>query len=309
VVLLVGPFMVPVSGAAGEATAASLAAENGHFVDVDGLTVYYERSGNGEPAIVLLHGFGASVYSWRGVMPVLAEVGTIIAYDRPAFGFTERPMPSDWQGSTNPYRDSSQPDLLVGLLDELDIEQAILIGHSAGGRVAVLTALTYPERVAALILVDPALYGGLTPPWLRVLSSLPQVNRMGPLLTRGVQDRGRQIIERAWHDPARVTDAIVTSYREPLQLANWDRALWEYTKVAGDMRVEDRLGELDLPVLVVTGDDDRVVPAEKSMQAARDIPGAQLVVFPDCGHVPAEECPQEFLAAVQPFLAGLLPRP
>jgi pimeloyl-ACP methyl ester carboxylesterase len=63
------------------------------------------------------------------------------------------------------------------------------------------------------------------------------------------------------------------------------------------------LEELDLPVLVVTGEDDQVVPTEESVQAAEDIPGAQLAVFPDCGHVPNEECPEAFLDAVEPFLA------
>ena len=137
-----------------------LAAENGSFVEVSDLTVYTEQVGEGQPAIILLHGYGASVYSWRGVMPPLAEFGTVIAYDRPAFGFTERPLPAEWKGNINPYRSSSQPEILIGLMDELGIEQAVLVGHSAGGRVAVLTALTYPERISALVLVGPCLVWG-----------------------------------------------------------------------------------------------------------------------------------------------------
>ena len=304
-VLLVGPFFLPVSGARGTATPAELAAENGSFVEVGNLTVYTEQEGEGQPVIILLHGYGASVYSWRGVMPALAKYGTVIAYDRPAFGFTERPLPAEWKGQDSPYRDSAQPALLVGLMDELGIEQAILVGHSAGGRVAVLTALTYPERMSALVLVDPAVYGEMSPGWLQVLSGVPQVDRLAPFLARSIQDRGVDIIYRAWHNPDLVTDDVVAAYKEPLQLASWDRALWEYSKVAGDAAVGDRLGELDLPVLVVTGDDDQVVPTEESVQAAADIPGAQLAVFPACGHVPNEECPAEFLAAVEPFLAGL----
>lgn len=307
-VLLIGPFFLPVSGAPGIAAPADLAAENGSFVEVGDLTVYTERAGEGDPVIILLHGYGASVYSWRGVMPALAEYGTVIAYDRPAFGFTERPLPAEWKGAASPYRDSAQPELLVGLMDELGIQQAVLVGHSAGGRVAVLTALTYPERVSALVLVDPAVYGEMSPGWLQALSGFPQVDRLAPFLMRSIQDKGVGIIYRAWHDPERVTEEVVAAYKEPLKLASWDRALWEYSKVAGDASVEDRLGELNLPVLVVTGDDDRVVPAEESIQAAADIPGAKLAVFPDCGHVPNEECPAAFLAAVQPFLEGLVER-
>lgn len=304
-VLLIGPFFLPVRGAPGTATPAELAAENGSFVEVGDLTVYTEQMGDGEPAIILLHGYGASVYSWRGVMPALAEYGTVIAYDRPAFGFTERPLPAEWEGKANPYSGSSQPELLVGLMDELGIEQAILVGHSAGGRAAVLTALTYPERVSALVLVDPAVYGEMSPGWMQVLSGIPQFDRVAPFLVRSIQDKGVEIIYRAWHDPALVTDEVVTAYKQPLKLASWDRALWEYSKVAGDVVVGNRLDELEMPVLVVTGDDDQVVPTEESVQAAEDIPGAELAVFPDCGHVPNEECPVDFLAAVEPFLAGL----
>jgi pimeloyl-ACP methyl ester carboxylesterase len=308
-VLLIGPFFLPVSGARGSATAADLAAENGRFVEVDGLTVYTEQMGEGEPTIILLHGYGASVFSWRGVMPALAEYGTVIAYDRPAFGFTERPLPADWKGKSNPYRGSSQPELLVGLMDAMGIEQAILVGHSAGGRAAVLTALTYPERVSALVLVDPAIYGEMSPGWMQVLSGIPQMDRLAPFLVRSIQDKGVEIIYRAWHDPSLVTDEVVAAYKEPLQLASWDRALWEYSKVAGDVAVAHRLGQLDMPVLVVSGDDDQVVPTEESVQAAADIPGAQLAVFPDCGHVPNEECPEDFLAVVKPFLSGLVDTP
>ncbi len=98
--------------------------------------------------------------------------------------------PQSGKGKANPYRGSSQPELLVGLMDELGIEQAILVGHSAGGRAAVLTALTYPERVSALVLVDPALYGEMSPGWLQVLSGIPQVDRLAPFLVRSIQDKG-----------------------------------------------------------------------------------------------------------------------
>jgi pimeloyl-ACP methyl ester carboxylesterase len=231
----------------------------------------------------------------------------VVAYDRPAFGFTERPLPADWKGEANPYSGSAQPDLLVGLMDALGIEEAVLVGHSAGGRAAVLTALTYPERVSALVLVDPAVYGEMSPGWLQTLSAIPQVDRLGPYLVRSIQDRGVEIIYRAWHDKTLVTDEVVAAYKQPLQLASWDRALWEYSKVAGDAAVGRRLGELDMPVLVVTGDDDQVVPTEESVQASKDIRGAQLAVFPACGHVPNEECPEAFLAAVKPFLEELAP--
>jgi pimeloyl-ACP methyl ester carboxylesterase len=87
-------------------------------------------------------------------------------------------------------------------------------------------------------------------------------------------------------------------------VADWDRALWEFTLASRDLKLSRRLEELRLPVLVITGDDDRIVPTAESLRLAEEIPGAQLAVIPDCGHVPQEECPQRFLQAVQGFLAG-----
>jgi fermentation-respiration switch protein FrsA (DUF1100 family) len=76
-----------------------------------------------------------------------------------------------------------------------------------------------------------------------------------------------------------VTPEIYAGYRKPLQVENWDKALWELTKSSRESGLALRLDELNLPVLVVTGDDDRIVPTENSLQLAKDVPGSQLVVF------------------------------
>jgi alpha-beta hydrolase superfamily lysophospholipase len=91
VALLVGPFLVPVPPLAGTRPPDALADVNSRFVEVNGLRVHTKQAGKGQPALVLLHGFGASTFSWREVLAPLAEVGTVIAFDRPGFGLTSRP--------------------------------------------------------------------------------------------------------------------------------------------------------------------------------------------------------------------------
>ena len=91
-------------------------------------------------------------------MPELAKYGTVIAYDRPAFGLTERPL--EWAEGESPYSPEAQIKLVISFMDALDIEQAILIGNSAGGKIAFETALMYPQRVQALVAVDAAVYAG-----------------------------------------------------------------------------------------------------------------------------------------------------
>jgi len=178
------------------------------------------------------------------------------------------------------------------------------VGNSAGGTVSALTALRYPERVPALVLADPAIFQGSSPAWFGVLARTPQMQRLGPLMARQIQKWGRKFGESAWHDPSRLTDEIWQGYTKPLQAENWDRALWNLTAASGPTGLGEQLDRLQMPVLVLTGDDDRIVPTKQSVRLAGELPNAELVVFPNCGHVPQEECPDLFLEAVEKFLAS-----
>jgi hypothetical protein len=114
VLVLVGPFLVPIPRLDNTFPVQDLADPDSLFMQINDLNVHFKRQGSGEPVFILLHGFGASTFSWREVMDPLAEVGTVIAYDRPAFGLTERPL--EWEG-TNPYSQESNINLLLGLMD------------------------------------------------------------------------------------------------------------------------------------------------------------------------------------------------
>lgn len=302
---LVGPFLVPVPPLEGTAPVEELADPDSRFIDLNGLLVHYKIRGEGEPALVLLHGFGASLFSWREVIPPLGVDHTVVAFDRPAFGLTSRPLPGEWQGES-PYRAEAQVDLTIALMDTLGLERAVLVGNSAGGTIAVLTALSHPERVEALILVDPAIYstGGM-PGWLSPILRTPQMRRIGPLIARRIQGWGIDFARSAWHDPSRITEEVWAGYLQPLKAENWDRGLWELTAAGHDLNLEARLGEIRVPVLVITGDDDRIVPTADSVRLAGELPNATLVVAPECGHVPQEECPLAFLEAVTAFLLRL----
>ncbi|MCS7286827.1 MAG: alpha/beta hydrolase [Anaerolineae bacterium] len=298
--LLIGPFLVPVPPLKGTVPPEQLADPDSRFVEVDGISVHFKMAGSGEPAFLLLHGFGASTFSWREVMHPLSKFGTVIAFDRTGFGLTERP--TQWAGPS-PYSPEAHADLTVGLMEALGIDRAILIGNSAGGTIALLTALKYPERVKALVLVSPAVYIGTgVPGWVRPLLNTPQMRRLGPLLVRSIRNWGADIAHLAWHDPTRLTPEIWRGYTKPLQAENWDRALWEIVLASRPLGLDRRLKEVRVPVLVVTGDSDRIIPPEQSIRLAEEIPGAQLAIIPECGHVPQEECPGPFLEAVEAFL-------
>lgn len=302
--ILTVPLLIPIPPLEGTVPPRELADDDSRFIEVNGLDVHTKATGSGKPIFLLLHGFGASTFSWREVMAPLGDLGTVIAYDRPAFGLTERPL--TWDEGTNPYTPEAQVDLVIGLLDALEIEKAVLVGNSAGGTVAAATALTHPERVQALVLVDAAIYtGGGAPAFVQPLLQLPQFDRIGPLLARRIQAQGDAFLRSAWHDPDKITPEVIDGYWKPLRAQHWDKALWELTKASRASDLNARLDELTLPTLVITGNDDRVVPTEESVRLAGELPNAELEVISACGHLPQEECPQAFMDAVTEFTASL----
>jgi pimeloyl-ACP methyl ester carboxylesterase len=303
VLVLVVPFLIPVPPLTDTVPPEQLADADSKFVEINGLTVHYKMVGQGEPVFILLHGFGASLFSWHAVMEPLSQYGTVIAYDRPAFGLTERPV--KWTG-VNPYSPEANVALLLGLMDHFGIKKAILVGNSAGGTVSMQFALAHPDRVQALILVDPAVYeGGGGPSWVRILGKTPQMQHLGPLFVRSIQKSGLDLIKTAWHDPSKITQETWDGYTKPLKSDNWDRALWDFTMASHDTGLTDHLKDFTVPILVITGDDDRIVPTANSVRLADEIPGAKLVVIKDAGHVPHEEQPAAFLQAVNDFLTTL----
>ena len=298
--VLIVPFLISIPPLENTASRRSLADQDSRFLEVEGLEVHYLEAGEGQPTFLLLHGFGASTYSWRNVIDPLAESGRVVAYDRPAFGLTERPLA--WKGRS-PYSLEAQVDLVFDLMDALDLDRAVLVGNSAGGTVALEAALAQPGRVSGLVLVDAAVYtGGGTPSWIKPLLHMPQIDRLGPLLARRIAREGDEFIRNAWHDPSKIGPEVFAAYRKPLQVPDWDRALWELTKASRSTDLESRLDRVQVPTLVITGDDDQIVPTEESLQLAAEIPGAFLAVMDGCGHLPQEECPEQFLGAVRTFL-------
>lgn len=307
VIILIGPFLVPVRPLEGLQAPAALAQNESAFLTLpypgtDGIDIHYRTDGEGEPAFVLLHGFASSLFTWDNVFSDFAARGQTFAYDRPPFGLSERLVAGDWS-ETNPYTPDAAIEQLLALMDTQGLERAILVGNSAGGTLALRTALAHPERVDALILISPAVYaGGGAPGFIQPILNTPQMQRLGPLVSRAFLSLGGSLETQAYHNPTLITDEQRGKSRLGLQVENWDQALWAFTTASQASDLAERLDEINVPVLIITGDDDRVVPTEQSIRLAGEIPNADLVVIPACGHVAQEECPEAFRAAVEQWL-------
>jgi pimeloyl-ACP methyl ester carboxylesterase len=301
--LLVVPLIVPVESS-GTKTYKEAAGASAQFVELDGLDVYVENtkySGDCNcqaPLMLLLHGFGASSFSWREVSQPLSKLAEVVSYDRPAFGFTERP--TEWT-STNPYSLDGQMQLLDGLVAKFGQgREIILVGHSAGGQIAAEFARLNPQKVSSLILVDPAILttGGI-PGWLTWVLDIPQIDRVGPLLVGQISSSGDSVIRQSWFDESKITEEIYAGYRAPLQIKGWERAFWEFVKAPRANELADNLNQISQDTLVITGDTDNIVPTAEALKLAGLMASAELEVLANTGHLPQEESPVAFIDAIK----------
>jgi pimeloyl-ACP methyl ester carboxylesterase len=304
ILVTIVPLFWPVAPLENVEPVDALKDSDSQFIDINGINVHFKKAGTGEPYFILLHGFGASLFSWREIISPLSMYGTVIAYDRPAFGLTDRPLYGQWSGK-NPYSTDGQVDMLFEVMDAMNIPCAILIGNSAGGTIAVLAALQHPNRVKALVEVDAAIFesGNHLPVWVGDFLFTPQADRMGPVLMRSIQNWGVKFLVSAWHDPEKITKDILQGYQAPLHAPNWDKALFELLRAPQSQNIESRLSELQMPVLVISGDDDHIVPPASSIRLADAIASSTLAIIPNSGHVPQEEQPSLFMQVITDFVA------
>lgn len=303
--LLVGPFLVPVSTSGNlnkEEAAAALWEGRSQFVELAGHEVHYVTAGdpNSKRLIVLLHGFGASAFSYKDVLDPLSELGYVIAYDRAAFGFTERPK--SWK--TNPYGIQGQLLVLDQLIAKFGREKDVFVlGHSAGGNIAAAYAADNQEKLAGVILFAPAvLTTGGAPSFLNFIFDIPQFNHLGPLLVSSIATGGLDILYESYFNQDLITDEVLSGYRAPLKVAGWEKAFWEFNKAPRNSGVGMRLEEIQIPTLVITGDTDTIVPTSDSVTVAQRIKNSKLVEILETGHLPNEEKPAEFANAVSEFI-------
>jgi pimeloyl-ACP methyl ester carboxylesterase len=263
------------------------------FVTWNGHPVYVEQQGQGEP-VVLIHGFGSSSYEWREVAPALAGSYRVIALDLFGFGYTERPR------DAASYTREGQAAMILGVLDQLGIQSAHLVGHSYGGALALYIAATAPERVKSLILADSAAPTYPTDRRSRT-ASWRWTNRLflGLTLRPWFIRRG---LRAAYFDDGLVTPQVVAAYLDRLRIEGIEAAYRGLTAPAPPSPLRVDLTQIDRPTLVIWGAEDRTVALKDGRRFAELIPGARMVVLEKTGHVPMEESPAAFVGAALPFL-------
>jgi len=248
------------------------------FLTLNGRRVFYRTLGDGPP-VILLHNATSSTQDWRQVMPRLAEAGyQAIAYDRPGFGQSQ---PVDHWPLDYLHQDRED---LVALLDALGFRKAALIGNSDGATISLLTAASYPERVAAVVAESPHMWyekESLPRGFQHFQETLGADPRFWKLLARAHGDMAQQVIARwqdRWLDPA---------------FSDWDERA--------------ALPCIQCPVLVIHGAMDPFFPVEHSRKIAEVLDKSQFVLLQDVGHVPHSEIVFDYTKLVINFLSVVYP--
>lgn len=280
----------------------TFADKDSKFIKIDGIDIHYKESGTGSPELLLLHGMLGNIDSWSYISPGLSNNHRIIAYDRLAFGLTERPPVTD---TRNPYTAEQAEALALRLMVELDIQKPVLVGHSAGGNLAVRLAVSQPEKFSGLILISPGIYTEIPPALIRELMKLSAFKSSGLNAIRSIPEQVDELLEQIFYDPELVTSEMRESYLKPLKAENWDIALWEYVKAQDDSKLRNELTGIKLPVLIIQGREDRVVPVSDNQRIVRMLPDASLLLLDNCGHVAHEEKPEQVIEAIIGFISRL----
>ena len=264
------------------------------YLDVAGTRLRVRETGaKDRPAIILLHGFGSSLETWQPWADALSLRYRVVRLDLPGCGLSD-------PDSTGDYSDGRTLAVLRGLMKQLGIQKAVLVGNSMGGRIAWRFAADYPEQVSQLILISP---DGFASPGFSYGKS-PQVpatfKLMKYFLPRAFV---RPNLAAAYADPSKLSDATVDRYYD-LLLATGNRAAMidrmQQTVLVDPVPL---LRRINAPTLLLWGEQDKLIPFGNSADYLRALPDAKLVSFPDLGHVPHEEAPSESLKPLDSFLA------
>jgi pimeloyl-ACP methyl ester carboxylesterase len=270
---------------------------SGKFVVIDDVSLHYSDQGDG-PAVVLLHGNGMTLqdYEVSGVTGLVAQNHRVIAFDRPGFGYSDRPRTTAWTPE-------AQAQIIGEALNQIGVQRAVVVGHSWGTLVALAMALNHPEAVAGLVLLSGYYFATRRSDVIPL--SLPALPLAGDVAANTVVPIIAAITGpaalKASFSPAPISDkfasfpAAMSLRPSQVRAAAADTALM----IPGAAALSPRYGDLDLPVVIMAGEGDKLVyPANHAMPLAQVIPGAELRMVPDEGHFLHYGVPEQVAAAI-----------
>jgi pimeloyl-ACP methyl ester carboxylesterase len=244
------------------------------------------------PAVVLLHGFGASLQTWDAWAQALSQTHRVIRLDLPGSGLSP-PDPA------NDYTDARSLQLLLSLLDALDVSRASIVGHSMGGRIAWTFAAKHPERTDRLVLIAPDGFASAGFEYGKPMDVPASLSWMRHVLPKPLL---RMSLQSAYAQPDHLSDALTTRYHDLLRAPGARPAMLERLKQTVLQEPEPMLRQIQAPTLLLWGEADAMIPLSNARDYLQAIAGSRLLSWPGVGHLPQEEAAEVSLQAVVDFL-------
>ena len=255
--------------------------------------------GSGDPPIVLVHCYACSLRWWDRLVPLLAEEHRVIRLDLLGHGGSEKPKSG--------YSMEDQAGLLAEALNQLDVEGAVVVGHSLGATVATALAEQSSELVDRVVDIDQApdnSFGSL--PFLARLGFVPVLGQLLDRITPdfAIKDAYEEAFAPGYDIDAGFdnSDQVVEDF-DAMTYTSYDESSSEEDSYADEIPVDERLTSAAVPVLLIFGAEDQVFDADESIAAFEDVPGIQTKVIDDAGHSPNVEQPEETARLILDFAA------
>ena len=267
-----------------------------------GLRVHYRDEGKQDgPVLVLIHGSNASLHTWEQWVGILGKDYRIISLDLPGHGLT----------GNNPagvYDSASYVRVVDRLLTKLNVDKAVIGGNSMGGGVSWAYALEHPEKVEALLLVDasgqPYARSGKTPLGFRLMR-MPVIKEAARFIApRSIFESS---VKTSMSVQSEIDDKLIDRYWELNRYPGNRNATMQRFSNSKSMvpGTKERLSTIKVPVLILWGAEDNLIPVTAAKWFAEAIPQAKLIIYPNVGHIPMEEIPQKSANDVKIWLDGL----
>ena len=264
----------------------------GSYTQIDGQQVHFVEAGSGPPAL-LIHGFGASTFSFRETIPALSPRYAVAALDLPGFGYSDR-------AAEQRLSSTAQAEIVAQFMRQRGMEDSLVVAHSLGGAVALRMAHAHPDLVSRLVLVS-TIHPNLSFMGSRRAILARPLLPLLPFITGVARLLGLRTMRRAVHDPAFLTPAILAGYDRPARIRGSQAAVRRMFLDAADDTAID-LGQIQAPTLLLWGESDGLLPLSIGRRLLEEIPDARLEVVEEAGHLLLEERPAAANAALLHWL-------
>lgn len=272
------------------------------YVTLQGVNIAYKDRGAGQP-MLMLHGFASFAYTWDPLIKLFGDQFRFISIDQKGWGYSEKKC----DGNLSPH---DQAKIITEFIYKFDLDNIILVGHSMGGAASLITLFdnAVRKRVDRLILVDSAGFFQHLPKFIEEISQSSSES----LIVKYVNEEvlAHMVLTEVYCDPGKIKEETIKQYGAVLRQPGAKEcmiAASTQVAIANQHFFHGMLHTIDVPVLIIWGEEDYIIDVEDAFHFHRDLPDSVLKIIPRCGHSPQEEMPEETAGLIAEFLKITLP--